>query len=125
MLFLSARSRVALESMTDRLRDWLTSHPEASLGDVAYTLQLGRRHFLHRRTVVGGSVRDLIASLSDRTPAQVSTGNWPRRRPGLPFMFLGRVPGMSTWVGISRTGARLCVSLTVAANCFPRPSGRT
>ena len=90
VFFLSARSRVALESMTDRLRDWLTAHPEASMGDVAYTLQLGRRHFPHRRTVVGGSIRDLIASLADRTPAQVSTRELAEASPGVAFMFPGQ-----------------------------------
>ncbi|MBL9172937.1 MAG: aminotransferase class III-fold pyridoxal phosphate-dependent enzyme, partial [Verrucomicrobiales bacterium] len=75
---------------TDRLRDWLTAHPEASLADVAYTLQLGRRHFPHRRTVVGGSVRDLIASLADRTPAQVATRELAEAAPGVAFLFPGQ-----------------------------------
>ena len=53
----------ALEAATTRLADWLSSHPEASLADVAFTLQVGRRRFPHRRFVVCRSVEEGVAAL--------------------------------------------------------------
>ena len=59
----SARTAGALEAATTRLADWLSSHPEASLADVAFTLQVGRRRFPHRRFVVCRSVEEGVAAL--------------------------------------------------------------
>src|SRR5690606_21951881 len=52
LLLLSARSKDALAAQAVRLADWLEAHPDASLDDVAYTLQVGRKQFEHRRIVV-------------------------------------------------------------------------
>ncbi len=43
LFLLSAKSKTSLDAMTENLRAWLGSHPEASLADAAYTLQVGRR----------------------------------------------------------------------------------
>ena len=42
LLLLSAATRTALETATDRLAAHLETHPEQSLPDVAWTLQAGR-----------------------------------------------------------------------------------
>jgi amino acid adenylation domain-containing protein len=52
VLPLSARTGSALDALAGRLADWLEAHPEAELADVAWTLQVGRRAFPHRRVVV-------------------------------------------------------------------------
>ena len=49
LLVLSAKSPAALESATDQLAEHLAHHPELSLADVAYTLQVGRVSFPYRR----------------------------------------------------------------------------
>lgn len=64
VLPLSARTAAALDTMTDRLARHIAEHPEQSLADVAYTLQVGRRAFAHRRHVVATSRADAIAALS-------------------------------------------------------------
>src|SRR6185436_5366204 len=51
LLVLSARTPGALEEATDRLAAHLRAHPGQSLADVAYTLQVGRRAFAHRRAL--------------------------------------------------------------------------
>jgi amino acid adenylation domain-containing protein len=52
LLLLSALTNSALDEACLRLADHLDSHPEQELGDVAFTLQAGRRHFPLRRTFV-------------------------------------------------------------------------
>lgn len=54
VLPLSARTPAALESAAKRVADFLESHPQVELADVAYTLQLGRRAFPFRLAVVAG-----------------------------------------------------------------------
>jgi phthiocerol/phenolphthiocerol synthesis type-I polyketide synthase E len=55
LLLLSAKSAAALEAMTSGLVSRLTAEPDIRMDDVAWTLQVGRRAFAHRRAVV---VRD-------------------------------------------------------------------
>ena len=70
LLTLAARSPSALERMRERLANHLAANPDASLADVAFTLQRGRRHFPHqnRRRLprscrrAGPSVRAALAS---------------------------------------------------------------
>ena len=50
---LSARDPVGLRDASRNLAEYLKSGPHRNLGDVAYTLQVGRRRFECRRTVVG------------------------------------------------------------------------
>jgi amino acid adenylation domain-containing protein len=58
LLLLSARTPEALDAATARLANHLERHPETGLADAAYTLQVGRRTFRHRRMLVCTS-RDL------------------------------------------------------------------
>lgn len=63
VLPLAARSRAALSAMATRLADYLNSHSEFDLNDVAYTLQVGRSPFLSRQTVVCCDREEAIALL--------------------------------------------------------------
>ncbi len=63
VIVLSAKSARALDGATDRLARFLESNPNTHLGDLAYTLQVGRRHFLHRKGVVVSSVSEAKAAL--------------------------------------------------------------
>ncbi len=74
VLVLSARTREALEAATDNLADYLDAHPDADLGDVAFTLQTGRRPFEHRRALVSDSAADAAQALRRRDAARVVTG---------------------------------------------------
>lgn len=64
VLPLSARTPAALRSATRRLHDHLRAHRDANLADVAWTLQVGRRAFEHRRAIVCGSHEDALAALA-------------------------------------------------------------
>lgn len=52
LLPVSARTPSSLERSAAELADWLEQHPSTPLTDIAYTLQVGRLPFPHRRFVV-------------------------------------------------------------------------
>ncbi|MFL6290869.1 MAG: type I polyketide synthase [Thermoanaerobaculia bacterium] len=68
LLVLSARTPSALAAASARLEEHLNAHPELSLADVAWTLQVGRKAFEHRQIRVGG---DWIAGKREGRPAVV------------------------------------------------------
>ena len=97
VLVLSARSQAALDVATTRVGMHLQSHPELDLADVAYTMQVGRRAFPHRRVLVTGS--DDRAAVIDRLlePARETAAAAAAER-GVVFMFPGQgsqYPGMA------------------------------
>ncbi len=67
LLLLSARTPAALEAATRNLADFLDAHPEQDLADVAWTLQVGRQVFEHRRFVVSEAIEDAVAALRHPT----------------------------------------------------------
>ncbi|MEX3967390.1 amino acid adenylation domain-containing protein [Paraburkholderia sp. EG286B] len=74
VLALSAKSERALQAMTDNLASHLRDNPAADLGDIAYTLQLGRTHFPHRRVVVCDSASAALEALTALPAARSGTG---------------------------------------------------
>ncbi|MFF7246351.1 SDR family NAD(P)-dependent oxidoreductase [Embleya sp. NPDC008237] len=60
---LSAASEEALGAQAARLRTHLADHPDASLGDVGFTLADGRDTFAHRAVVTGAGRVDLLRGL--------------------------------------------------------------
>ena len=64
VLVLSAKTASALEANTAALAAHLNSHPDISLADVAYTLQVGREAMAQRRVVVCSSVSQAAQALA-------------------------------------------------------------
>jgi amino acid adenylation domain-containing protein len=98
LLVLSARSGPALERATDNLVAHLGNRSEQPLADVAYTLQVGRSAFEHRRIVVCRSREEAMARLAAREPGRVFTRHQRHRGPSLAFLFPGQGtqrPGMA------------------------------
>jgi acyl transferase domain-containing protein/acyl carrier protein len=90
LLLLSAKTNSALDTMSVSLRDYLQQDDDLDLRDLAYTLQVGRRSFNHRRMLVCQDVDDCIAQLSKPQPNQVLTAVVePRHRPVV-FMYPGQ-----------------------------------
>jgi len=73
LLVLSAKTSTALESATNNLLEYLSQNANANLADVAYTLQVGRRAFGHRRMVVCQGVTDAVRALETFDTANVLT----------------------------------------------------
>jgi phthiocerol/phenolphthiocerol synthesis type-I polyketide synthase E len=89
LLPLSARSATALSAAAERLAGFLETHPGLDLGDVAYTLQLGRRSFEHRRFAVGASLHDAAAALAGK-PRRMPARRWAGDTPAIALLFPGQ-----------------------------------
>jgi len=71
LLVVSARSAPALETATRNLARHLEAHPEQDLADVAFTSQVGRRRFQHRRIAVcssRGEALEILGGEGERGP---------------------------------------------------------
>ena len=90
LLLLSARTKTALAAAAKNLAHHLTQHPQASLADVAHTLQTGRRAFEQRAVVTSPDLADAAATLESFDAARVFTGSPQRENPPIVFMFPGQ-----------------------------------
>jgi acyl transferase domain-containing protein/acyl carrier protein len=88
LLVLSAKTPAALERATERLRQHLEASPGADLADVAFTLQVGRRVFGHRRAVVVRDAKDAAAALAD--PTRLDSALQERQDAPVAFLFTGQ-----------------------------------
>ena len=90
LLIVSAKTSTALDAATANLAEHLEKNPELKLGDVAYTLQVGRRSFSHRRILIADSVDDATRALRTLDPKGVFTGTHKEQDPPVAFMFPGQ-----------------------------------
>jgi len=90
LLLLSARTSTALEQATTRLADHLQAHPQLALADAAWTLQIGRRAFEHRRVVVASSAEQAIARLRRPQIAPVFSASHRGEPAPVAFLFSGQ-----------------------------------
>ncbi len=89
LLLLSAKTVSALDAATANLAAFLRRHPDANLADVAYTLQVGRAAFAHRRTLVCHDTQDAIGALETRDATRVLTQYQTSRDRPVAFLFPG------------------------------------
>ena len=97
LFILSARTPGALQASAQRLDRCLATSPRLDIDDAAFTLQLGRREFDHRRFVVADDVAALRQRLQ-QPPAPGESGQVAALRPPVVFMFPGQGmqhPGMA------------------------------
>jgi acyl transferase domain-containing protein/acyl carrier protein len=90
LLPLSAKTPTALETATRNLADHLRANPGLCLADVAYTLQVGRRAFPHRRVVLCADADDAVGALESLDPARVLTGESGEGERPVVFLFPGQ-----------------------------------
>ena len=88
VLPLSAKTPAALDAAAARLAGRLKSEPGLNLADVAFTLQVGRQAFPHRRAVVCRDASEAIAALERSAPALA--GTCEGAEPSVAFMFTGQ-----------------------------------
>lgn len=89
VLTLSARSRPALDTLTNDLTEYLENNPEIEFADVAYTLQVGRRTFPYKRVVSCGSSKDAKTAIRASDPKHIFTAETESRECHVTFMFPG------------------------------------
>ncbi|HEX2271005.1 MAG TPA: condensation domain-containing protein [Pyrinomonadaceae bacterium] len=86
LITLSARTESAVSTMAEKLAQHLDERRDSDLRDVAYTLNVGRQTFAHRRFVVARDREEAVAALRrQETPVQVAA-----QKPQVVFMFPGQ-----------------------------------
>ncbi len=88
VLLLSARSPAALDAASTNLAAHLAEHRDLNLADVAYTLQIGRKAFDHRRTIVASTIDEACAAL--RSPPASATRICSTTSRQVAFLFPGQ-----------------------------------
>ncbi|MBV9354951.1 MAG: SDR family NAD(P)-dependent oxidoreductase, partial [Chloroflexi bacterium] len=98
LLLVSAKTETALETATANLVAHCRAQPELEAADVAFTLQVGRSAFGHRRAVVCRDLADGLAALEALDPRRVLTTHRTSRDRPVAFVFAGvgdHYPGMA------------------------------
>jgi acyl transferase domain-containing protein/acyl-CoA synthetase (AMP-forming)/AMP-acid ligase II/acyl carrier protein len=90
LLLLSAKTASALETATKNLVGQLKGGPNHNLADVAYTLQVGRREFSHRRVTVCQNVDEAVNAFDIADPKKVFTALADMDDRPVVFMFSGQ-----------------------------------
>ena len=90
LLLISAQTPTALEQTTVNLAVHLRHHPALNLADVAYTLQVGRRAFDHRRLLLCQTSADAAQALDPLDPQRVLTQTCDAGYRPVVFMFPGQ-----------------------------------
>lgn len=89
LILLSAATSTSLQQLTDNFIDYLEENPEVDFSDIAYTLQVGRRTFKHRKMVVCSNREQAIQRLSVAESESVATMSSQKGEPHVVFMFPG------------------------------------
>ncbi len=89
LFVLSARSEAALDQLTTNLVGHLRARPDCNPADAAYTLQVGRKSFPHRRMLVCAEAGEAVAALESRDPRKVFDAK-PEGSSPVVFMFPGQ-----------------------------------
>ncbi|HEX5734190.1 MAG TPA: type I polyketide synthase [Blastocatellia bacterium] len=90
LILLSAKTVTALEAQSSNLASHLKRHADASLADVAYTLQAGRNRFNHRRAIVCSNAGQAADELERLDPSRVFTCYTEAKDRPAAFMFSGQ-----------------------------------
>ena len=90
LILLSAKTDSALDKMTYNFVDFLETTPEVNLADAAYTLQVGRQVFNHRRMLVCKDLPDGLSALNTLDSPRIITSVQEPENRDVVFMFSGQ-----------------------------------
>jgi len=90
LLLLSARTESALHKAAENLKAYLKNNPRINLADVSYTLQVGRRAFLHRQMMVCSTVNEAAGALSSPGLGKIREFVIQKEDRPVVFMFSGQ-----------------------------------
>lgn len=89
LVMLSARSHTALTRSTEHLLEWMKRNQNQNLSDAAYTLNVGRKNFKHRKFLVCNGMDDAVNAIQAQDRKRVLEGCYDGKRPRVVFMFPG------------------------------------
>ncbi|UCH95454.1 MAG: acyltransferase domain-containing protein [Candidatus Aminicenantes bacterium] len=89
LLLLSARTESALNQTTENLEQYLLKNPQVNFADAAYTLQVGKKAFNYRRTLVCRDVNDAVEILANPDSRKIKTVVSKIENREIIFMFSG------------------------------------
>jgi acyl transferase domain-containing protein len=90
LLVLSAKTPSALKTMAANLAEHLEGHPDLSLADVGYTLQIGRKLFAHRWAIVASDMTNTIEQLKTMAIGSMIANPVIDQNPSIIFLFPGQ-----------------------------------
>lgn len=90
LLLLSAKTDSALNTAANNLAQLMKRHPDLNLADAAYTLQVGRKAFPHRRVALCRNVDDTAQALETAGAPNVFSGLYEGGERPVAFMFSGQ-----------------------------------
>ncbi|MCP4148256.1 MAG: SDR family NAD(P)-dependent oxidoreductase, partial [bacterium] len=90
LILLSAKTAPALEKTTEKLLECMKNSKQNNPADIAYTLQVGRKTFHHRKTLVCSGLEDAINTLTGHASANLQTIVSEEEKKTAVFMFPGQ-----------------------------------
>jgi amino acid adenylation domain-containing protein len=90
LLVVSAKTDSAAERAFTNLATHVHAHPELRLADVAFTCQVGRHAFPHRRALVVEDTREAVSALAEGERKSFASGLAAKAAPSVVFMFSGQ-----------------------------------
>ena len=90
LLTVSAKTATAADRALANLVRHLGSHPELDLADVAWTCQVGRQSFAHRRALATENSKQAIAALAQKGAKASASGIVATSKPRVAFLFSGQ-----------------------------------
>jgi len=90
LLTVSAKTAAAADRALANLVAYLGAHPELDLADVAWTSQVGRQKFAHRRALAVENSQEAIGALAEKGAKASASGNAGTTRPRVAFLFSGQ-----------------------------------
>ncbi|HEX5493584.1 MAG TPA: type I polyketide synthase, partial [Mycobacteriales bacterium] len=90
LLVLSARTATALDNITANLAAHLSRNPDLSVGDIAYTTQVGRKAFEFRRFLVCRDSAEAVRGLTGHGVPRTQTARPATAAPAVVFMLPGQ-----------------------------------
>ncbi len=90
LLPMSAKTASALDQVTANLAEFIHSHPETNIADIAHTLQIGRSHFDQRRVALCRDASHAVAVLQGKDPEYLFSAVRQGGNRSIVFMFAGQ-----------------------------------
>ncbi|NOQ25905.1 MAG: acyltransferase domain-containing protein [Bacteroidales bacterium] len=88
ILLISGKTKTALENNIQNLKEYLVKNSDINFADIAYTLQIGRKHFFHRKMFVCSDIKEGIENIDNKL--KIKSKLTKNTNKNVVFMFSGQ-----------------------------------